>query len=72
MFLRLTNARLILSENRQTHTYTTSIHIYRSKQGDSKEYYQRDLGSEKPRDNAKMLESKSMSLLSYFDVYCII
>ena len=48
--LGLTNTRLTLSENRQTHTYSTLIHIYRSKQWDSKEYYQRDLSSERPRD----------------------
>ena len=50
MFSRLTTARLTLSKNRQTHTYSTLIHIYRSKQWDSKEYYQRDLSSERPRD----------------------
>ena len=30
--MRLTNARQALSENRQTHTYCTLTHIYRSKQ----------------------------------------
>ena len=33
-----------------SHTYSTLIHIYCSKQWDSKKYYQRDLSSERPTD----------------------